>query len=169
MKLLCIDPGTEYSGVVVLDTETMECSGIEPEISNEEILRRIPFFYAPLCDRMAFEMVAGMGMVVGQSTFETLLWMGRFIQAFGNSRCDRIYRRDVKLTICADSRAKDRNVRQAILDRFDPSGAGRTPQIGTKKYPGPLFGMSKHAWSALAVGLTWIDRRKEEELKCLAS
>ncbi len=153
MNLLCIDPGTEISGVVVLDTETLEVSGIESGIDNNELIKRIPFMQT--CDHMAFEMVAGMGMTVGQSTFETILWMGRFIQEFNSDHCDRIYRRDVKLALCGDSRAKDANIRQAILDLYKPTGGGATPEIGIKKKPGPLYGMSKHAWSALAVGLTW--------------
>jgi hypothetical protein len=42
-------------------------------------------------------------------------------------------------------RAKDANIRQALIDRF---GA-----VGTKKMPGPLFGVSSHYWAALAVAV----------------
>jgi len=163
MKLLCIDPGTEVSGALVLDTETKEVSWAKPEIKNEVLIQEIPFVHCYTCERMAFEMIAGMGMSVGATTFETVLWMGRFIQAFGAENCDRIYRRDVKLNLCGSSRAKDKNVRQAILDLYPAEGGGTTPQIGTKKQPGPLYGVSKHAWSALAVGLTWIQQREEEK------
>lgn len=30
----------------------------------------------------------------------------------------------------------------------------KTIQVGTMKQPGPLYGMSSHVWSALAVALT---------------
>jgi hypothetical protein len=42
-------------------------------------------------------------------------------------------------------RAKDPNVRQALLDKIGP--------VGTKKNPGPLYGVSGHGWSALAVAV----------------
>jgi hypothetical protein len=40
-------------------------------------------------------------------------------------------------------RAKDANIRQALIDKL---GA-----VGTKKAPGPLYGISGHLWAALAV------------------
>ncbi len=44
-------------------------------------------------------------------------------------------RRAVKLELCADSRAKDANIRQALLDRFGGSTA-----IGRKAAPGRCTG-----------------------------
>jgi hypothetical protein len=64
------------------------------------------------------------------------------------------YRRDVKVLLCNSSKAKDSNVRQALLDLFPRSGGGATPQIGTKSQPGPLYGVSTHAWPALGVAVT---------------
>lgn len=93
------------------------------------------------------------------TTFETCVWIGRFIERFKREH-KFIYRKDVKLNLCNSMRAKDANVRQALLDRFEPTGGGKTPQIGTKKQPGPLFGMSSHQWSALAVGITYMETRE---------
>jgi hypothetical protein len=36
-------------------------------------------------------------------------------------------------------------VRQALIDRLGPQG--------TKKNPGPTYGMRSHLWAALAVGV----------------
>ena len=155
MKLLCIDPGTEVSGVVVIDTVTGELSGIEPAIDNNGLIRSFPFKHKQVCEHMAIEMIASYGMPVGVSTFETVVWIGRFMQEFGVDRCTKIYRKDVKIELCGSHKAKDGNIRQAILDRYPTVGGGKTPQVGTKSQPGPLYGMAKHAWSALAVGLTW--------------
>jgi hypothetical protein len=94
-------------------------------------------------------------MAVGKEVFETVRWIGRFQQAYRNPETVMlIYRRDVKLHLCNSAKAKDQNVRQALIDLFAPTGAGKTPQIGTKARPGPLYGVSGHAWSALAVAIT---------------
>ena len=60
----------------------------------------------------------------------------------------------VMVHLCHDSRAKDTNIRQALLDLFPRAGGGATPQVGTKGKPGPLYGVSSHAWPALAVAIT---------------
>lgn len=59
-------------------------------------------------------------------------------------------RRAVKLALCGDSRAKDANIRQALIDRFGGSAA-----IGRKAAPGPLYGISRDVWSALAIAVTY--------------
>ena len=162
MRLLCIDPGTTESGVVIFDGK--EISFRSSGIANEEILTLFPA--SRTFDHVAIEMIASYGMAVGQSTFETCVWIGRFIQAL-TTDYSIIYRKDVKMWLCGSNRAKDANVRQAIIDKFPATGGGKTPQIGTKKAPGPLFGISNHAWPALAVGITYFEdptsRRKINE------
>jgi hypothetical protein len=152
MRLLCIDPGTTESGVVIYDG--WEISFKSSGIDNEEILTL--FQGSKTFDCLAIEMVASYGMAVGKTVFETCVWIGRFIQGLGVEYTP-IYRKDVKLCLCGSYRAKDANIRQAILDKFPATGGGKTPQVGTKKEPGPLYGVSKHAWAALAVGLTWFE------------
>jgi len=102
-------------------------------------------------------------MPVGKDVFETCVWSGRFIQVAvdaGHKVPELIYRKEVKMHLCGSMRAKDSNIRQAILDLFDPSGGGKTPQVGTKKEPGPLFGVSKDVWAALGVALTYAEKIK---------
>jgi hypothetical protein len=160
MQLFCIDPGTIVSGVVVIDTLTKELSSVYSEIDNEELLKKIPFTYSQVCDHLAIEMVASYGMPVGREVFETVVWIGRFMQAFDPQadRVTKIYRKDVKIALCGSYKAKDSNIRQALIDRYPADGGGRTPQVGTKNEPGPLSGVAKHAWSALAVGHTWLEQ-----------
>ena len=59
-------------------------------------------------------------------------------------------RRAVKLALCGDSRAKDANIRQALIDRFGGSAA-----VGRKAAPGPLYGITRDVWSALAIAVTY--------------
>ena len=93
-------------------------------------------------------MIASYGMAVGASVFETCVWIGRFMaEAFSSSGRDlhRVFRKDVKLHLCNSPRAKDANVRQALLDRIGPQG--------TKKAQGPTYGIKSHEWAALAVAV----------------
>ena len=159
MILLAIDPGPEKSAWLDYDTDAKQvvAAGIQ---ENDMVLN--------LCDRapkhchyLAIEMIASYGMAVGASTFETCVWIGRFIQAFGMCDYDLAYRKDIKLHLCGSLRAKDANVRQALIDRFPATGGGKTPQVGTKKQPGPLHGIKSHLWSALAVAVYWADTHEE--------
>ena len=60
-----------------------------------------------------------------------------------------IYRKEEKINLCGSMKAKDSNIRQALLDRFGI--------VGTKKEPGWFYGMKKDMWSAYAVGTTYLD------------
>jgi hypothetical protein len=100
---------------------------------------------------LAIEMIACYGMPVGKETFETCLWIGRFEEAFNPSRDSlRCYRKDIKLHLCGTTKAKDPNVRQALIDRLGPPG--------TKKNPGPTYGIKSHVWAALAVAVYAADQ-----------
>jgi hypothetical protein len=156
MKALCIDPGTVESGYVIYDGEKVitSKSGIQNKVLLEQILNSISN------DVLIIEMISSYGMAVGKSTFETCVWIGRFLQAFGEERTFMIYRKDVKMHLCNTMRAKDSNIRQAVLDKFPANGGGKTPQIGTKNQPGPLYGVTGHAMSALALGITYFETQK---------
>ena len=114
-------------------------------------------------------MPACYGMAVGRTVFDTCRWVGRFQDRF-ESKSDilshLVYRKaqnkedgieGVCMHICKNNRAKDSNVRQAIIDRYPATGGGKTPQIGTKAQPGPLYGVSADVWAALAVAITFAE------------
>ena len=58
-------------------------------------------------------------MPVGAEVFETVYWSGRFAEAYGVEHVERITRVDVKMHLCHTSRAKDGNIRQALIDRLE--------------------------------------------------
>lgn len=157
MNLFAIDPGTEISGWCVFDGEVVAASGV---MTNEEMLAYIQRGHFAINGYgLAIEMIASYGMPVGREVFETCLWIGRFVQAWHRpDAVQLIYRRDVKLHLCGTAKAKDANIRQALLDRFPRTGGGKTPQVGTKSAPGPLYGVSTHAWAALAVAVLVTDK-----------
>lgn len=151
MLILAIDPGTTESGYVVYDGARVRESGVK---SNDDMLALLPGAFMDGCS-LAIEMIASYGMAVGREVFETCVWIGRFKQAWHRPETVQlVYRKDVKLHLCGTPRAKDPNIRQALLDMFPAAGGGKTPQIGTKALPGPLFGVSSHAWPALGVAVT---------------
>lgn len=129
------------------------------KLDNQALLDRLSV-ECSTADRMAIEMVASFGMPVGSEVFDTCVWIGRFIQAW-NGSSSRVFRRDVKLHLCGQARAKDGNVRQALIDRW----GGKEKAIGTKLAPGPLRGVSADVWQALAVAVTFADGQMQTMLR----
>jgi hypothetical protein len=160
--ILAIDPGTTESGWCVYDGTEVMHSGVMP---NAEMLAYVERPYFRLSSyRLAIEMIASYGMVVGREVFETCVWVGRFQQAwYSPEAVELVYRKDVKLHLCGSLKAKDKNIRQALLDLFPRTGGGATPQVGTKSKPGPLFGVSSHAWAALAVAVTAVEQHRRDK------
>lgn len=150
--ILAIDPGTAESGWVLYGDGRVHDSGV---MKNADVVRWLAYRSAADGARLAIEMIASYGMPVGREVFETCVWIGRFKQAWHDPEdVTLVYRKDVKLHLCGSPRAKDPNVRQALIDLFPAVGGGKTPQIGTKGQPGPLYGVTSHAWPALGVAIT---------------
>ena len=149
MRIIAIDPGTTESGVVAMDGSSVTAAYVWP---NAELEAYLTGHRAE--EQVIIEMIASYGMPVGREVFETCVWIGRFMAAFGPERCDRMFRGDVKRHLCQSPRAKDPHVWQALLDRYGP---GKEIAVGSKKNPGPLYGITSHQRAALAVGVCWLD------------
>lgn len=148
--LLAIDPGPVESAFVVYSTA--KCRPMYWEkLPSGDLLDRLGGFVPYV---LVVEMVASYGMAVGAETFETCVWAGRFIDRWettrGCAQVRRVFRREVKLHLCHDSRAKDANIRQALIDRY----GGKAQAIGRKATPGPLYGITGDVWQALGVAIT---------------
>ncbi len=146
--VIAIDPGPAYSALVSWNGSAI---GIKKYATNEAILALLLTLKRG-SDPLVIEQVASYGMPVGAEVFETVYWSGRFAQAYGAERVHRSPRLRVKLHLCHDSRAKDGNIRQALLDRFGGKSA-----IGTKKAPGLLYGVSGDVWAAFGLAVCWWD------------
>ena len=148
--ILGLDPGPIESALLFWNGSVVLNAIKQP---NDFILRRLyveRIISVRPTDRLVIEKIASFGMAVGESVFETCYWSGRFAEAFGVDRVHRITRIEVKNHICHSSRAKDSNIRQALIDRFGV--------VGTKRNPGPLFGLAGDLWSSLAVAVTFWDQ-----------
>ena len=155
MKVLAIDPGNQQSAWCMIDGETLRPLFFDKE-ENQVVLtavQHIPY------DRIVIERVASYGMAVGRDVFETCEWVGRFTQA-ARVPPDYVYRQEEKLHICGDSRAKDTNIRRALIDRFAQHDLKNGK--GTKKNPDWFYGFSADVWAAYAVGITYIETSKKD-------
>ncbi len=142
--ILAIDPGTTDSAFVLWDGDQIIQKGIIPNKSMHQFITK------EHCDFVAVEMVASYGMAVGKDVFETVVWIGKYLRDAEIQRLPnaKIYRKDVKMFQCQSMRAKDSNIRQALIDKFG--------KPGTKKEPNPVYNdstvkVSKDIWSALAI------------------
>ena len=151
-SVVAIDPGPESSGWCWFDGTVRE-SGTD---LNVVLRNRLQLGWDTRA--VVFEQIESLGMIVGTSVFDTCFETGRMFQSAEEHRNSEtlvtcIVRRRVKMHLCGTNTAKDANVRQALLDRF----GGKAVAIGKKATPGPLYGVSGHAWAALAIAVTWWD------------
>lgn len=150
--ILSIDPGNEESAYCFVDKKTMKSEQFG-KVKNEEMLKIIKETDCESID-LVIEMIASYGMAVGKTVFDTCVWIGRFIEAHGYDS-SYIYRKDVKMNLCYSMKAKDSNIRQALIDRFGI--------VGVKKSPGWFYGFKSDIWSAYAVAITYLDNLKKVE------
>ena len=172
--ILGIDPGSTRSGVVRYNTPFKRVDSAAV-MSNEAILEMLRVSFGDEA-RLVMEEFENYGKVTGRTTRDAIRWSGRFMEAWegcmSKSRSGLtglVTRRAVKVHLCGGMsyrhpdtgqpmKVGDREVRGALLERFEPSGGGKTPQIGIKSQPGPLYEVKTHCWAALAVAVTYAEQ-----------
>lgn len=154
MRIVGIDPGSDVSAWLVLSSLGVPLQfGIEP---NNILLTRWESWAG---ETIAIEgMNAMFGMPMNREIYGTAKWIGQFTHALARCKVHEIVRNEVKLDLCGTTRAKDANIRSVLLDRF----GGKQKAIGKKRSPGPLFGVKRDLYSALAVAIVCQDRLKAE-------
>jgi hypothetical protein len=147
MTIFGIDPGTTESALVSWENNQVAASCIIP---NDMVLLELA-----RCDTVVIEqIISSNGMAVGKETFRTVEWIGRFWQRALDvgKTVVLIPRGVVKNTVCHSARAKDGNIRQALIDIYGPPG--------TKKNPGVLYGLANDGWQAMALIHTYLTKEK---------
>ena len=151
--IIGIDPGPTHSAYLQLrDGKIHDHAKLENSILLDIIGSLHPAIGTRGQDRLvAVEFLQSFGMPVGKEVFETAYFIGRIQQVASDCkvRLAPVYRKEVVLHHCQSPRAKDANVRQAMLDRWGPQG--------TKKAPGATYGISADIWSALAIATYAMD------------
>lgn len=162
MVVIGIDPGNVYSAFAVYNSDEHMVEAMA-KLPNHDVLawlREAP--EVQYADAVGIEQIRSYGMAVGATVFDTVHWSGRFHQLLleiSGTEVFMVPRSDVKMNICHSMRANDANIRQAIADRF----GGMKVCKGTKKDPGPLYGIAGDMWAALGVALTVADNFNEYE------
>lgn len=150
--IIAIDPGSLESGYVIVghDLTIHEFGVMENELLRKKLSLAVDY------KNLVIEMMSSYGMAIGKTSMDTLVWIGRFMQTFPND-VTLITRAKIKQHLCKFPTAKDKNIAIAVKDRFPPTGGGSDPHKGIKSKPGPLYGLSSHMFSALAVAIAYIE------------
>lgn len=145
-KVIGIDPGTKKSGVACYDEATRRVLWSDGELPNERVLDFIKLNAANPEYEFALERIEalyGRGGVVGMETVKTIQFCGVIIGRCYPRTVRCLSPAEVRQAVCGTAKSSDSGVTQALIDKVGPKG--------TKKNPGPTFGVSKHAWRGLAV------------------
>ena len=151
MILLGLDPGPEHSGLVLYDiTNTPFVVAAQSRIAWADVRTWVREHrpYRVVCERTQ----AGPPSTQVVRTTEVI---GRCMEL-----CDQldqpaafIPRRDVLQALgCATKGNKDALVRQALIELH---GGDKARALGDRRKPGPLYGVTSHAWAALAIAVTY--------------
>lgn len=158
-RVIAIDPGPEQSAILEWDGARI----VSHRIGDNDSVRAQLDAEADASLLVVLEQVESFGMAVGRDVFQTVFETGRmyeFVQP--PTRRMMLPRRAAKMHLCASVRAKDSNIRQALIDRFGGNG-GRRTAVGVKSAPGPLYGIRSHEWAALALAVTAWDQDLHEK------
>lgn len=171
VRILAIDPGSERSAWLLLQDgrpklmggtatdEPMYAHGIE---ANDDVLEALRVGGAPGTgllvdvDVVVIEQMRGFLRTAGLEVFETCRWAGRFEEAARPTPVALVGRKEVVVHLTGSARSGDVEVRAALIDRFGGVG-GKAAAVGLKASPGPLYGIAKDVWSALAIALTYAE------------
>lgn len=150
MIILAIDPGNQQSALVWYDPEARRVVD-KMKIPNDLAIEHLEGNRGT-ADHLAIEMAESFGAKVWDQVFTTVLWTGRFVQAWNRS-FTLVTRREVKLSLVNSGKAKDAQIRNCLIDRW----GGKDRAIGTRADPGPLHGITADCWQALAIAVTYSD------------
>lgn len=152
--ILAIDPGPEESAYLRMTRDGYPSAICFGKQSNDVVTGILKGAWLDKHDTVVIEEIQNQGMPAGRTTMQTAMWVGRFTQVAHDIGLPvaLVGRRDIKLHWCGNMRAKDANVRQALLDHYGPQG--------TKKNPGVTYGIKKDIWSALAIAGYWYAKQQ---------
>ena len=159
--ILAIDPGPFQSAICWLGSAGEPLLALK--IANDDAIRQIGLYgwQNVVCER-----IRSYGMPAGAELFETCEWVGRFWQASitAGQRWHWLPRKQVVMALCGSAKAKDSNVRQALIDRYggQEKAIGRKPKNKREEVAGichgPLHEYRDDMWAALAVACVWQDQ-----------
>ena len=164
--IMAIDPGPRASGYVLYDAADREVTAAVKDADIDQV-RRCMDYFADLAERMGYPFfVVCERTQAGPPSTQVVLTtevVGRIVEMAHNKGvpCHLYYRRQVLQALnCARKGNKDSLVRVACIELH---GGDRKTAVGTKKEPGPLYGVTSHAWQALGLACAHIIITAQEE------
>lgn len=151
---MAIDPGPRTSGYVLYMPGDREITAAVKDADLAQV-RRCMDYFADLADRVGYPFVVVCERTqAGPPSTQVVLTteiVGRIMEMAHNKAvpCHLYYRRQVLQALnCARKGNKDSLVRMACIEMH---GGDKATAVGTKKKPGPLHGVTSHAWQALGL------------------
>lgn len=155
--ILAIDPAPENSAYCFIRVENNDMFFLEKEKTNNETILNL--VKSEDYDTLVIEGMQNLGRVVGDSVFETCYWIGRFMEGSRynarNIDWHIIKRSEEKKNLCHTVKCKDKDIRKALIDRF--SLHDKENGKGTKNNKDIFYGVAADVWSAIAIGVTYVD------------
>jgi hypothetical protein len=154
--ILGIDPGPVTSGVVLYDPVrgiVLEASAAMPTREVLEMVRAYRWDEWDLSTcHLSMEMIVSYGQRIGMETIGTIEYIGRIKEAWSRGDAFTTYksRPEIIAHLTGAKSASEKDVKFRLTE-LHPGGTG------TKKSPGPLYGVTSHAWSAMAVAVVASD------------
>ena len=148
-----IDPGPKFTAYTVFCTDGSNHQIVSMgKVPNSEMMSIIKNGVLVKNSVVFIEGMQAMGMPVGAETFETCYFIGKILEVLEQRDVDHrlIFRKEVKLHHCGTNKAKDANIRAALIERFGG--------VGTKKEQGLLYGVKADIWSSTAIAVMGADR-----------
>ena len=163
--ILGIDPGPTTSGVVLYDPVQRVALWSEAKIPTADLLATIRLGWVeternvwslrPMIVTLAVERVVSYGKRIGAETIQTIEVIGRLLEMWEGRTAYAISRPDVLDAITGNRSCKEGPAWDRLCEMH---GGDKAQAVGTKKAPGPLYGVGSHARSALAVAVVAAQR-----------
>lgn len=172
IAVMAIDPGPQTCGIVLLARRPELASGFGILTAEAEVpVRRV---FSHIEDNMmanvpvVIEHLSCYGVDFSAVLRDTALISGEF-----RLRCRQlgreatfITRPDVKLHITSSRKTKDKDIRDALIERWggEVAAMGYQKIEGSKQRTpkGPLYDIASHSWAALALGVTFLEMEAEK-------
>ena len=156
--IIAIDPGSARSACVAVEYGHIKRAFIR---DNQDVADFI-IQHDATDAAVLIEHPVPRGQLSSSHLFETIRWIGDIVATVrlrNEWQCPYpppyfIDRMSVKMSICGRATASDAAIRAALIDLYTTPDQ---PAVGTKKKPGPLYGLKADLWQAFALAQTWMN------------
>lgn len=177
-KILAIDPGTIKSAYCIASEDYT--FGPAGKVENETVLRLVKECEY---DEVAIECMESRflggehtaGQRIGSETYDTCIWIGRYMEAAATrgKQIARVYRSEERSRIIPSKRNRlpplpepaprgtDAQIRAALIRRFARHDMKNGK--GTAGNKDVFYGFRADMWSAAAVAVVYLDRKREAD------